>query len=146
MRVFIAGIMQGSRLDHLISNQNYRVLLAQTLKEYIDDVVIVDPWVIHPNSVDYDNEQAVATFLEMTALAGEVDVVLAHLPHASMGTAIELWTAYHADIPIIVASPLTHNWVLKVTATRILPDLDSLLDFIKKGELTPLLSERSGHL
>lgn len=140
MRVFIAGIMQGSRQDDRISDQNYRVLLAETLKEHIDNVDIVDPWVINPNSVDYDDEQAVATFIKMTALAGEVDVVLTYLPRASMGTAIELWTAYHAGIPTIVASPLTHNWVLKVTATHILPDLDSLLNFIKSGELTTMLA------
>jgi hypothetical protein len=36
----------------------------------------------------------------------------------------------------VVVSPLVHNWVIKVTADELLPDLDSLIARIKNGLFT----------
>jgi hypothetical protein len=139
MRVFIAGIMQGSRQDHLIGSQNYRSQLAEALAAQFNPLEIIDPFSLHPNSVDYDDVLVRDTFLSMTELAGSADLVLAYLPEASMGTAIELWTAHHAGVPAIVVTPMTHNWVVKVTASQVVSDLESLLDFIESGQLRQLV-------
>jgi hypothetical protein len=144
MRVFIAGVMQGSRLDRAIDSQSYRVQLANALQRQYEAVEIIDPWRIHPNSVDYEDRRVVDTFLSMTSLAGEADVLLAYLPTASMGTAIELWTAYHAGVPTVVVTPMAHNWAVKVTAAEVLPDLDSLLDYISTGKLRLLVDSHNG--
>jgi len=141
MEVFIAGIMQGSREDHLIVDQDYRTLITKTLAENIKGVSIVDPWILEPDSVNYDREKARRTFLTNTKLAAKADVLIAYLPQASMGTAIEMWTAFEARVPIISVSSLKHNWVIGVTSDLTLPDLESLLDYIKSGRFE---SEWSG--
>ena len=52
-------------------------------------------------------------FLQHNRMCGEVDVVLACVPEASMGTAIEMWEAYRNGKVIITISPLAHNWAIK---------------------------------
>ena len=91
MRVFIAGIMQGSRTDDRVEDQGYRSRITQVLREHLAEVEIVDPWALHPDSEGYDVERARETFMNMCALAGQVDVLVAFLPEASMGTAVEMW-------------------------------------------------------
>lgn len=138
-RVFLAGIMQGSRADDGIEGQDYRVAISQALIDHIPGVDIIDPFARNPDSVDYNLERARQTFVANTALAAEADVLIAYLPQASMGTAIEMWTAYHARKYIIAVTPLEHNWVVKVTADEVLPDLKSLIDLIQIGHLAELL-------
>ncbi len=143
MHVFIAGLMQGSRQDHLIDGQDYRERIAMALRSHLPEVKISDPYAMHPNSVDYDPDLVQETFISMTALAGEADLTIAYLPQASMGTAIEMWTAYHAGRYVIAVTPLAHNWVIKVTADEVLPDLDALLEWIESGRIARILSEGS---
>ena len=133
MKVFIAGIMQGSRTDRQIDGQDYRDCIASALEQHVPDVQIIDPFQLNPDSVDYDGERSKKTFLVNTAMAAEADVLIAFLPTASMGTAIEMWTAFTADKYIVVVSPLVHNWVIRVTADEVLPDLDSLIATIENG-------------
>ena len=133
MKVFIAGVMQGSRTDRLIDEQDYRTRITAALEKHVPDVQIIDPFQLNPDSVDYDGERSVKTFMVNTALAAEADVLVAYLPTASMGTAIEMWTAFSAAKYIVVVSPLVHNWVIKVTADEVLPDMDSLIDSIENG-------------
>jgi hypothetical protein len=71
VQVFIAGIMQGSRMDHYIGDQDYRRIISETLLEHRADVEIRDPNELHPNGVDYDDELAKATLLEMADLASQ---------------------------------------------------------------------------
>lgn len=141
MHIFLAGIMQGSRLDGDISPQIYRQRITQALQSHLPEVTISDPWALHPNSVTYEMPAIQDTFLAMTQLAGSADILIAYLPHASMGTAIEMWTAYHAQKYIIAVTAMTQNWVVKVTANEILPDLDSLLDYIASGRMSQLFQQ-----
>ena len=133
MQVFIAGVMQGSRNDRLIDKQDYRQRIATALEKHVPDVVIIDPFQLNPDSVSYDGDKARETFKTNTAKAADADVLIAYLPTASMGTAIEMWTAFTADKYIVVVSPLVHNWVIQVTADDVLPDLDSLISAIEDG-------------
>ena len=136
MKVFIAGVMQGSRLDRQIDGQDYRTRITSALEKYVPNVQVFDPFELNQDSVNYDGERSKETFLVNTAKAAETDVLIAYLPTASMGTAIEMWTAFEAKKRIVVVSPLVHNWVIKVTADELLPDLDSLIARIKNGLFT----------
>ena len=141
MRIFISGIMQGSREDHLIDAQDYREKIVQAIEANVPDVQISDPYTLHPNSIHYDLDQVRETFESFTVMVRESDLIIAYLPTASMGTAIEMWTALKSDTPVIAVTPLTHNWVVRLTAHEILPDLDSLVAAINDG-LISRLAER----
>ena len=143
MEVFISGVMQGSREDHLIGDQEYRNKIAETLLKNVPDVNVVDPWKIHPDSVNYDQKQARQALLSFTKMVKEVDVLIAYLPQASMGTAVEMWAAFEADIPIICISSLNHNWVIGTTSDMVLPDLESMLEYIRSGQFESQWSNKS---
>ena len=133
MKVFIAGIMQGSRTDRHIDGQDYRARITAALEANIPDVHIIDPFQLNPDSVNYQWERARETFLVNTAKAAEADVLIAYLPTASMGTAIEMWTAFEAKKRIVVVSPLEYNLAIKVTANELFSDLDALIANIEDG-------------
>jgi hypothetical protein len=133
VQVFIAGVMQGSRRDHYIGTQDYRSIITQVIKEHHPGIEIVDPNELHPNGVDYDDNQAKATLLEMADLAGRADLVVAYAPEASMGTALEMWQAYQGGVPLITISPMAANWVIKHLSTLVLPDLDAFRAWVANG-------------
>jgi hypothetical protein len=133
VQVFIAGVMQGSRRDHYIGTQDYRSIITQVIKEHHPGIEIVDPNELHPNGVDYDDNQAKTTLLEMADLAGRADLVVAYAPEASMGTALEMWQAYQGGVPLITISPMAANWVIKHLSTLVLPDLDAFRAWVANG-------------
>lgn len=135
MRIFIAGVMQGSRSDHRVNDQCYRQVITRLLQENVAGVEIVDPWALHPQSEVYDAERARETFMSMTALAGQVDVLVAYAPEASMGTAIEMWEAHCAGVQIFTISPMTRNWVVKLLSRQTFPTLEAFEDFVTGGGL-----------
>jgi hypothetical protein len=140
-RVFIGGIMQGSMQKMAIHGQDYRARIAGLVRQHYPGVEIVDPFQLHPNSVDYDRAQAKETFLAMLDEAAAADALIAYLPKASLGTAAEIWRAYTAGKPVYVLSPMVHNWMLWVTATRILKDWEAFEAFVAQGGLAPHLRQ-----
>lgn len=142
MHVFIAGVMQGSRQDHHIDDQDYRLRIASALHDHGPNVHVTDPWALHPDSPNYDDGQTRETFVTNVDLAREADLLIAYLPYASMGTAIEMWAAYDSHTYVIAVTPMAHNWVVRITADEVLPDLESLLAYIESGRLWPKLEAR----
>jgi hypothetical protein len=142
VRVFIAGIMQGSRLDRYIDDQDYRRIIAQSILEK-NDVEIVDPNELHPEGVDYGDEQARRVLIEMANLAGRCDLVVAYAPRASMGTAIEMWQAFQAGVPIVTISPMAANWVVRHLSDVLLPDLEAFRSWVAAGGLGQLMSSHA---
>ena len=140
MQVFIAGIMQGSRMDHYIGDQDYRRIISEALLKHFADVEIMDPNELHPNGVDYDDELAKATLLEMANLASQVDLTVAYVPQASMGTSLEMWKAFEANVPLVTISPMAANWVIKHLSTVVLPDLDAFRQWVADGGFDKLLN------
>ncbi len=133
-RVFIGGIMQGSRRENTINAQDYRAEISSCLRAHVPWVEIIDPFEQHPNSVAYDTEEARQTLITLAREAGRADAVVAFVPEASMGTALEIWEAYHGGHPVFTISPLAHNWVIKCLSTRVFQDLDEFCAFIAAGE------------
>ena len=133
LRVFIAGVMQANRHDTQLESQDYRLLLSTALRRHIPNVQLIDPWAENPNSLQYSEEQARHTFLTMTHKASEADLLIAYLPLPSMGTAMEMWQAYQGNTYIIAITPFMHHWAVRFTANDILPDLESLLEWLENG-------------
>jgi hypothetical protein len=136
MRIFIAGIMQGSRTDEGIVAQNYRQEITQILRDHVPGVEVVDPIALHPDSVGYSPERAKQTLVELAEEAGRVNALVAYVPAASMGTAIEMWRAYQGNVPVYTISPLTSNWVVRSLSTQVFPDIAVFREFVVDGGLS----------
>ena len=74
----------------------------------------------------------------MAAEAARADVLIAYLPEASMGTAVEMWEAHRAGKPVLTISPLAENWVVRFLSTRVFPSLVAFESFVAEGELEKL--------
>ncbi len=130
MKVFLAGVMQASLPGKGIVDQSYRNAIGEALLAKWPDLDVIDPLVLHPNSVEYDDEAARTTLFALVTLASSCDLVVAYVPQASMGTALEMNAAYEAGVPVIAITPLRENWVIRATATRIFPDMDGFMAYL----------------
>lgn len=133
-RIFIAGIMQGSRRDNDIESQDYRERIVSAIRARLPHVDILDPWALHPDSVNYDDHQGRQVYLELNDMATTADVLVAYVPEASMGTAIEMWQAFKAGAHVFTISPLAENWVVKFLSQRVFATLDEFVQFVASGE------------
>ena len=138
MKVFIAGIMQGSRQDRFIGSQDYRRIIAEILQARRPGIEILDPNELHPNGVEYDDNLAKATLIEMANLAAQSDLLIAYAPRASMGTALEMWQAFQAGVPVVTISPMIDNWVVKHLSVAVLPDLEAFRSWVGAGQFDNL--------
>ncbi|HID51655.1 MAG TPA: MoaD/ThiS family protein [Anaerolineae bacterium] len=136
MHIFIAGIMQATRMDDQIESQNYRVQITEALQKQLPQVQITDPWALNPGSVNYDEERARHTFITNTIRAGDADLLIAYLPQPSMGTAMEMWEAFKGGAYIIAITPYKHHWSVRFTAQEIWPDLESFIGLLENGRFT----------
>jgi len=132
MKVFIGGVMQGSIEANGMSDQGYRRAIADVLQARWPDLEIIDPHQLHPEGRDYDTDMARRTLEDMLKLAQQSDLVIAYVPVASMGTALEIYLAQRSGVPVIVISPLRYNWVLRSYARRIYADLAELHEAVRQ--------------
>ena len=140
--VFIGGIIQGSRNDTSIHPQDYRLRLKTALNQRYPAWTIVDPVEMHPDSVSYDSMTSIETFAELVETAARSDLLIAYLPEASMGTAIEMWECKRAGVPIICITQMPANWTVQATATAVLSSLEEFERFVENGSIQKLIAAR----
>ncbi len=134
IKIFIAGIIQGSDVGRGIYSQDYRERIKSVLRKSMPDADVFCPFEHHPNSIDYDDERGRKVFSELTEKAAQTDILIAFLPQASLGTAIEIWQAYRAGKIIFTISPMTENWVIKFLSDRNFISLDEFASYVLSGQ------------
>ena len=146
MRFFLAGIMQGSHTGDGLHEQDYRTRLKELLVAHIPSAQVYDPLANHADSISYDEQTGRRVFLEHNAMCGETDVLLAFVPEASMGTAIEMWEAYTHGAAVIAISPMSQNWTVKFLSHELYADIDEFTTALASGRLVERIVEvrRSG--
>ncbi len=136
MQFFLAGIMQGSHVGMELHAQDYRSRLRELIEENFPDAKVYDPLADHQDSIEYDEETGRRVFYHHNRMCREVDVVIAFVPEASMGTAIEMWEAHeHGRGVVIAISPLERNWAVRFCSHLIYPDFGSFESALESGEL-----------
>ena len=143
-RIFIGGVMQGSRRENTIDAQDYRQIIGQCLRSHLQNVEVIDPFELHPNSVAYDTAEARRTLIALAQTAGQTDAAVVYVPEASMGTALEIWEAYRGGKPIFAISPLRYNWVVRCLATRIFTGIEEFCAFVASGDFERSLRSAAG--
>ena len=123
------------------TQQGYRGRIAELLKAHFPQAEIYDPLADHSNSLGYDEQQGRDVFFHHNHLCREFDVVLAFVPEASMGTAIEMWEAHQHGRAVIAVSPMHLNWAVKFLSHALYADLDELETAIRSGALAARLRE-----
>ena len=130
--------MQGSRVDKDVEDQGYRERIASAIRTRVPEADILDPWAIYPDSPTYGFERGKQVYLSLNDVAAQADVLVAYVPQASMGTAIEMWQAFQAGARVYTISPLAENWVVKFLSDRVFATLDEFIQFVEgDGFVTP---------
>jgi len=154
---FVAGTMQGSHAGVSVVDQSYRGEIRRIISQFYSPSKILCPLdilterfgsrrtgvlaryqeatslpVLERTRYDHSMMEVADAFTELVIHASKVDVVVAYVPEheASMGTAMEIWSAYVAGRIIIGISPMMQNLALVSTCTilvRTLPDFEGLL-------------------
>lgn len=159
---FIAGTMQGSRKGIDVLDQSYRAELRDIITNRYPFCTIYCPYqiMLAKFSADFDilgakykslvdceplyYDQYVSVigsvtqqFNELTEFAGKVDVLIAYLPdhESSMGTAMEMWSAYLNKKIVITISPMKQNLAILSTSTVIVPSISSFEKLLAQGWL-----------
>lgn len=144
MKIFLAGIIQGSIAEERIHGQDYRTRLKRTLSNALPDAEVFCPIENHPNSLGYSFAKGRDVFMFLMAEAAEADVLLAFVPEASMGTAIEMWEAFNRGKLVITISPLKKNWTVKFLSHKVVATLEEFERFAESGGLAELVAEHYG--
>lgn len=136
LRVFIAGIIQGSIEGRSIHGQDYRETIREALTRCHPDWEVYCPFAEHPESLGYDDAYASEVFFSHVGQAAEADLLIAYLPEASMGTAIEMYEAIRRGrSKVVVISPMAHNWAVRFCSHALFSDLSAFLLGVEGGEL-----------
>jgi hypothetical protein len=142
MRVFLAGIMQGSLVEPKIVDQRWREAIKASLARHVPDAEVYCHFEAHPESVGYDYPRIIQTLHDGFRKAAECDVLVAYLPSASMGTAIEMYEAARGGAVVLTISPLAANWVVLACSDKVFSGAEAFDEFLKSGQLSELLAKR----
>jgi hypothetical protein len=133
MRIFIGGVMQASIPGKGIVSQDYRRQIAGAILARWPDVEIIDPFEQHPASVEYDDARAKETLFASLSYAAASDLVIAYVPTASMGTALEMFVAHERNVPVVTITPLAENWVVRALSARVHTSLDDFVAAVQSA-------------
>jgi len=144
IRVFLAGIILGSDAGKGVHPQAYRARIRELLAKYLPEAEVYDPVEHYPGSVEYPYEYGRRVFFSLMKRAAETDMVLAFLPEASLGTAIEVWEAHKAGVFVAVISPMKYNWAVRFLSDVVLEDMDTFEVYIASGKLKEEIAGKKG--
>ena len=139
MKIYISGVMQGSLKGHGIRVQDYRKAISDSVKVLHPDAEIYDPFSVFPDSVAFGDQRAKQTLFMMADEAADSDVVIAYLPEASMGTALEMVRAYDNGKIIISISELERNWFVRAVSTKLFFSLVDFCTWIEHTHLSEII-------
>jgi hypothetical protein len=140
MRIFLAGIMQGSHVAALVHDQEYRHTLRDLVQARWPEAEVYDPHANHATSIGYDMRRAREVFLGHVEMCRVFDLLVAYVPEASMGTAIEMWEAHRHARTVVTITPLVHNWVVQITSAAVYRDVDAFAHALTTGGIDRLLA------
>ncbi|MCK5113547.1 MAG: hypothetical protein KAR11_02145 [Phycisphaerae bacterium] len=133
MNIFLAGIIQGSKVGEDIHAQDWRGPIIAAVERHLPGAKTYCHFTQHPNSITYEPDKILATFEDGLQRAVAADLVIAYIPSASMGTAIEIYEAKRNNTPVISITPMETNWVVRLYSDKIFPDTESFEKYLAAG-------------
>lgn len=162
--VFIAGTMQGASNDLQVADQSYRDVIRNLVLQRWPDARCVDPSkpvreLVNEAAADHGIRDAIygqlsgqrinlddlsdevqrfrEAFRRMTVRAADCDLVIAYIPGTapSMGTAMEMYQAFIASVPVVAITNMRVNLSIVSTATWILSDLNQLEAWLEEHDV-----------
>lgn len=144
MKIYISGVMQGSIKGDGLQGQGYRQIITDAIMKLDPNIEIFDPYKVFPDSPTFDDQRAKEVLFYMADQAASSDIVIAYLPEASMGTALEMIRAYDQGKVLITITALEKNWFIKGVSDKIFHSLDEFLTWFQKDNLSEKILKHTG--
>lgn len=128
----------------MLHDQGYRHRFKSLLAKHLPDAKVYDPLAAHADSLNYDESRGREVFFAHNRMCREVDVLLAFVPEASMGTAVEMWEAYQHGAVVVTISPLAHNWAVRFLSHLVYSDVASFEADLCSGRLARAIEKMRG--
>ncbi|MEI8191647.1 MAG: hypothetical protein WCI75_18185, partial [candidate division NC10 bacterium] len=132
----------GSIAQAQIHDQGWREPIKTALGRFLPEAEVYCHYSRHPDSITYGLPEIKKTLQDGIEKAAQSELVVAYVPGASMGTALEIYEAARAGAAVVSISPLCANWVLRAYSDVILPDVPSFERFLASGGLMRLLEAK----
>ncbi len=142
MKVFLAGIIQGSLVEAAIHEQDWREPIKDILSRHVPGADVYCHYSEHPNSITYDLAEIRRTLTDGIERAAASDLVVAWCPSASMGTAIEIYEACRNHAAVLTISPLSANWVIRAYSDQLFAGLEEFEAFLASPEFGQLMDDK----
>ena len=140
MKIFISGVMQGSKKGPGMQEQGYRQVIADSIRTLHPNAEIYDPFTAFPDDGEYDDQRAKQTLFTAAEEAASADILIAYLPEASMGSALEMIRAHDNRKIIISISTMETNWFIRAVSWKIFISLDAFCEWIRQTHLAELMT------
>jgi hypothetical protein len=134
--------MQGSMVEARIYSQDWREPIKQAILRHLPSANVYCHYSQHRGSIGYELESIRRVFADGVRRASQCDLLVAYLPSASMGTAIEMHEAFRAGAAIVAISPMAANWVVRAYSDAVFADMAAFEAFAADGGLTRLLEAK----
>jgi len=135
---FLAGVIQGSHEGAHTHSQDYRDEIKAILAKKAPGRKVFCPVENHRHSVTYTDEEARKVFFGHIEILRRSRVMIAYLPTASMGTAVEMAVCKEEGIPIVTITPMALNWVVRLYSHAVVPDFKAFAKWLTKKNLKKL--------
>lgn len=143
MKVFLAGIIQGSLAEATIHKQDWRQPIKQAIARHVPRATIYCHYTRHPKSITYGMPMIRRTFRDGLRRAANCDVLVAYLPSASMGTAIEMHQAKLSGAVVLTITPMAANWVVRIYSDGVFASVEAFEEFLASGKLEGLVRAKT---
>ena len=140
-RILIAGIVRGSHHGRGAHPQQYRTKIREILRRRLPDAEVYTPIESVQNTHDLAFLQSCDIFFDVVQRAARYDAVIAYLPEASLGTAIQMWEAYRNQHVVVTISPMKENHAVKALSSHVCKDLAEFRKFVSSGRFEALLGK-----
>lgn len=151
-RIFVAGTIQGAHRGTSVSDQGYRMQIPAMIAKYFPDAKCFDPSLdvmeqlrlpetrelieslaqnpprtISTGELPVPLETLRGTFRETTRKVEDFDLCIAYLPDhvPSMGTAMEMYAAHCAGVPVLAITDMIENLAIMSVSTWVVKDLSA---------------------
>lgn len=138
---YLSGTMQGSKKDTSITEQDYRQILREIILKTYPSSEIICPRDLFQNVSPNDTETIKLIIPKCVEVSRNCDIVIAYLPEASMGSAVELWEAHKNSKTVLVITTMRHNAMILSIADKIFNDFSDLDTFLQNTEVESLVTK-----
>lgn len=130
--IYITGIQRGSKKE--LHPQTYRKQIIDAIRETWDSATLQCPTIDESRDKEEQLKDTVKEFEQRLSLLKKANIIVAYIPEASMGSAIELYNASLRGKYVVTISPMRSNRIIRLFSHDIYDSVESFINACQVGK------------